>query len=338
MIRKRATIADVAERSGMSRSAVSLVLNNRPGARLSAEAAARIREAAVELDYRPNPMARGLRVGKTGLIGFISDNVTVTRYASAMIRGALDVAGAAEHTVLIAETGRDLGKVTEATRLMLDRGVDGLIFAVMAAAEIDIPEIPAEVPFVLCNATAATGGPHVLPAEWDAGYAMSTALLDAGHRRIVLVGYDPDKPEPRRSCTIGDRYDGIFAGFQKYGVAPVAVSETQVWEPESGYEGMAHLLDAGHDFTAALCLNDRMAFGAMQQLMMRGMRVPEDMSLSSFDDDVIATYVHPSLSTAGLPHEEMGREAMRMVLDSVREPERRLVPMPVHLRGTIATV
>ena len=76
----------------MSKTAVSLVLNNRPNSRLSAEAEQRVREAARELNYRPNPAARSLRLGTARTVGFISDDVIVTRYASAMIRGALDVA------------------------------------------------------------------------------------------------------------------------------------------------------------------------------------------------------------------------------------------------------
>ena len=85
---KRTTLADVAALAGVSPTAVSLVLNDKPGSRLSADAAARIRAAAEQLDYRPNPAARSLRVGKTQTVAFLSDDETVTRYASAMIRGA----------------------------------------------------------------------------------------------------------------------------------------------------------------------------------------------------------------------------------------------------------
>lgn len=81
------TLADVASLAGVSSTAASLVLNDRPGSRLSADAAARIRAAAEQLNYRPNPAARSLRLGKTQTVAFLSDDVTVTRYASAMIRG-----------------------------------------------------------------------------------------------------------------------------------------------------------------------------------------------------------------------------------------------------------
>src|SRR6476659_7992556 len=122
---KRVTLADVAERAGVSKTAVSLVLNDRPGSRLSDAVVERVRAAASELNYRPNHAARSLRVGKTQIVGFISDDVAITRYASAMIRGALDAALHYEHTVLIAETGSDPGRREQAVQAMLDRQPDG---------------------------------------------------------------------------------------------------------------------------------------------------------------------------------------------------------------------
>jgi LacI family transcriptional regulator len=126
-VTKRPTLADVAKRSGMSVTAVSLVLNDRPGSRLSEEAKTRIRTAAQELEYRPNPAARSLRLGKTRTIGFVSDDVTITRYGSAMIRGALTEADAHDYTVLMAETAGHPQRIERAIKAMLDRRPDGLI-------------------------------------------------------------------------------------------------------------------------------------------------------------------------------------------------------------------
>ena len=128
---KRATLADVARLAGLSTTTVSMVLNNRPNTRLSADTAARVRAAAAELNYRPNPAARGLRLGKTRTVGFISDEVTVTRYASAMIRGLLEEAERLDHTVLIAESGSRAEKIANALEVMLDRQTDGIVFGLM---------------------------------------------------------------------------------------------------------------------------------------------------------------------------------------------------------------
>ncbi len=338
-MKKRATLADVAALSGMSTTAVSLVLNNRPGSRLSEETAERIRTAARELNYRPNPAARSLRVGKTRTIGFISDDVTVTRYASAMIRGALDVAEAHEHTVLIAETGSNPKRVEQALRAMVDRRADGVIFGLMGAKEIDVPTIPYDVPAVLLNATCPAGLPSVLPAEREAGYQVAKLLIDAGHRRIGLIGYSDELwAQPRLSATVGDRYAGIFAALDEAGIDLVARVEEKVWEPETGYRGMCEILDSGEYLTGLIALNDRVAFGAYQALAERGRRIPDDLSIASFDDDVIAAYLRPGLTTAQIPYEVMGRRAMEMLLDPESPTGQVRVPMPLMVRGSVRPV
>ena len=89
------------------------------------------------------------------------------------------------------------------------------------------------------------------------------------------------------------------------------------------------------DATAVIAMNDRLAFGAYQAIWERGLRIPVDLSIASFDDDVIATYVHPGLTTVRIPYEEMGREAMAMLLSG--RPEGHIqVPMPLRERESVA--
>lgn len=150
----RATLADVAALSGMSTAAVSLVLNDRPGTRISAEAMARIRAAADELNYEPNPAARILRTGRTRTIGFVSDEVTITRYASRMIVGALAAAKQHEHAVMMAETEGDPRALREAVNSMLKWRVDGIAVALMAARLVELPTITTRTP-----SSSSTGAP-----------------------------------------------------------------------------------------------------------------------------------------------------------------------------------
>lgn len=334
---RRPTLADIAARAGLSTAAVSMILNDRPGTRLSAETAERVRAIAAELRYRPNPAARSLRVGKTATVGFISDDVTVTRYASAMIRGLLDVADEHDHTVLIAETGHDAKRMTEAVEVMLDRNVDGIVFGALGARQIELPPIPAAVPVVLVNAATAEGHTNVLPDEYEAGFGITRLLLEGGaHSRIALVGTSPwAERDPTISVTIGLRSDGIRDAAREFGSAIVAEKPFRSWEPKYGYAGTTELLDSGEDFTALICLNDNLAFGAYQALQERGLRIPEDMSIVSFDDDEIAGYLRPGLTTVRIPYEEMGRRAMQLVLDPGRPAVIPRVPMPIHVRESI---
>jgi LacI family transcriptional regulator len=325
---RRVTIADVARASGMSRAAVSLILNDRPGTGLSEEAAARVRAAADRLGYRPDPAAQSLRLGRSKSIGFISDQVTLTRYATAMLRGALDEAQAHGRIVLMAETRGDPGILAQSVEAMLDRRVDGLMFGLMSARLIDVPAIPPDTPRVIVNGKTAGGDPSILPEERAAGYAVAAHLLRAGHRRIGVIGDLPHlMHDPRGSVTIPDRFAGIAAAFDEAGVRPERVTVSD-WQPADGYHGVHRLLAKHPDLTAILACNDNVAFGVYQALMQLGRSVPDDMSVISFDDEELAEYQRPGLTTAQLPYEEMGRRGVRMLLGGL-EPADELVP--VHL-------
>ena len=233
---KRATLADVAQLAGLSTTTVSMVLNDRPNTRLSKDAADRVRSAAAKLNYRPNPAARGLRLGKTRTVGFISDEVTITRYASAMIRGLLEEAEARDHTVLISESGRRADRIASALDLMLDRQADGIVFGLMGAKQIDVPVLP-DLPVVIANATSTPGHPCVLPDEYRAGYEAAKYLLDRGHRRIGFIGRSEALLDPAISATIGSRYAGLDAAMAEAGLSFAHQVDGRYWEPDFGYAG-----------------------------------------------------------------------------------------------------
>ncbi|HET7399577.1 MAG TPA: LacI family DNA-binding transcriptional regulator [Intrasporangium sp.] len=336
---KRATLADVAARAGLSKTAVSLVLNERPGSRLSAEAVQRIRDAARELNYRPNPAARSLRMGKTRTIGFVSDKVTITRFASAMIRGLLDVADEHDHGVLIAETGDHPKQLARALESMIDRQVDGIVFGSVGARLLNLPALPDHVRGVAVNCVGPTSRSVVLPSEHEAGYRMTRLLIEAGHAEgIGIIGNAPQAiATPQISVTIGSRFAGIHEALDEARAAPVAVADIEVWEPWHGYDAAKEVLGSGAPVTALLCLNDRVAFGAYQAAQERGLRIPDDISIASFDDDEIASYLRPGLTTARLDYQGMGRLAAELILLRDDSEGEHLVPMPVQLRESIAT-
>ncbi|GAA1979895.1 LacI family DNA-binding transcriptional regulator [Terrabacter lapilli] len=337
---KRPTLADVAARAGLSKTAVSLVLNDRPGSRLSADAVARIHAAASELGYRPNAQARSLRLGTTGTIGFISDDVTVTRFASAMIRGLLDAADERDRGVLIAETFQHPKQLRKAMEAMADRQVDGLVFGALAARLIDLPPLPDGMRAVTVNCVNPEVPVAVLPDEDAAGYAVTRRLLDAGHGAgLGIIGNAPvARSDPRVSVTISRRFDGIERALREAGVTPVAVEDIEKWEPWNGYDATRRVLESGAPVTGLLCLNDRVAFGAHQALTERGLRVPDDVSIASFDDDELASYLRPGLTTARLPYQEMGRQALELLLDPEAATGEHLVDMPLQGRGSIRSL
>lgn len=336
MARNRVTLADVAREAGLSITAASMILNGRPETGLSKESHDRVFAAAEALNYRPNVAARGLRTDKTRTIGFISDEIATTRYAGGLIKGALEAAEEARHVILLLETGGDPRREAEAIGAVLDRQVDGIIFATMRSREFFVPELPTSTSVVMLNATNSHHPVSVLPDEFAGGRAAIELLLDHGHSAgIALIGQNDEVERDRfRSATVEARVAGIRGAMRERGLTFVAEESIPVWEPEHGYRAVHELFARRDDVRALLCLNDRLAFGAYQALAELGLSVPGDVSVVGFDNDEVASYLRPELSTIALPHEEMGRRAVKLLLEGA-SGESVLVPMPVVSRSSV---
>jgi LacI family transcriptional regulator len=337
MANKRVTLTDVARLAGLSTTAASMILNGRPDTRLSQDAHDRVNAAAQALGYRPNVAARGLRTDKTLTIGFISDVVATTRFASGLIKGALEAAEAAGHVVLVLETGGDPARETEAIGAVLDRQVDGIIFATMRARELFVPELPADTGVVILNASNSRYPASVLPDEVEGGRSAVRLLFEHGHRSgIALIGQNDEvERDVFRSVTVSRRVSGIRSAMSEFELAFVAEESIWLWEPEEGYTTTKKLLDRGLPLTALLCMNDRIAFGAYQAVAEAGLKVPGDVSVVSFDNDELAAYLRPGLTTVALPHEAMGKRAVELLLSGDAHDEV-LIPMPVVVRASIS--
>lgn len=334
MQKKRVTLADVARLAGLSTTAASMILTGRPDTRLSADAHAKVHAAAASLGYRPNVAARALRTDKSRSIAFISDYVATTRFASGLIRGALAAAEEAKHVMLVLETGGEPSREIQAVEAALDRQVDGLIFAAMRAREVFVPDLPINVPTIMLNGTSARFPVSVLPDEYRGGRRAVELLRDAGITDgVALLGHNADSEAGLfRSETIARRLAGIRYAMIANGMHFVAELSCWNWEPAHGYDLTRKLLKTKRP-RALLCLNDRLAFGAYQALGEAGITVPEDIALVSFDNDELASYLRPGLTTIGLPHEEMGRKAVELMLGGIGAAQ--LVEMPVIERGSL---
>lgn len=338
MTGKRVTLADVARLAGLSPTAVSLILNGRPNTRLSQDARDRAFSAAQALGYRPNLSARALRGDKTHTIGFISDMVTTTRFASGLIEGTIAAAEEAGHVVLVMETNGDPRRQAVAVEAVLDRQADGILFASMRAREVDLPEVPAGTEVVMLNAASPIHRRSVLPDEEAGGRAAVDLLVQHGHRDgIALIGQrDQVSAELLRSIAVTRRMAGITEAMRAHHLSFIDEESISIWVPDRGYAATKAVLERGRPVTALLCLNDRIAFGAYQALADAGLSVPDDISVISFDDDELASYLRPGLTTIGLPHEAMGEKAVQLLLNPSTDEEV-LIPMPTIARSSVGT-
>jgi LacI family transcriptional regulator len=299
------------------------------------------------VQYRPNILSIGLRTGTTRTIGFVSDTVATSRFAGELIKGALEAARERGVMLFIGETEGDPELERGLVQAMYDRQVDGLILASMYTRAIALPKGLTSAPAVLLNALSKRPSllPSVLPDEAEAGRAAARVLLDAGHRdEIHLIGAGPGKRDvPPGGVAAMERLEGIRTTLAGAGVKVASGRLLLAWQPQNGLEATTALLQKVRP-RALICFNDRLALGAYQALADFGLRVPTDVSVVSFDDDAIASWVRPGLTTIAIPHYDLGRAAVDVLFDEIdrdpRETHRQAavhrVAMPVRMRESVA--
>lgn len=332
MANRRVTLVDVAARAGVSRTTASFVLSGRRDMRISVDAEQRVMRAARELNYRPNLMARGLRTSLTHTIGLISDTLATEPFAGEVVRGALATALHHHRLLFIGESEGDPAVEEGLVQDMLDRGVDGFLYATMFTRQVKLPAALRGHPHVLLNClNRDRNATAVVPDERAAGRAAARVLIDAGHRGgIHLIGSSPASVYAAKERVAGIDETLAAAGTKLAG--KVACE----WWPESACQAVADLLAKGVRPAALICLNDRIAFGAYQAVQEAGLAVPGDVSVVSFDDSDLASWVRPALTSVALPHVELGRRAVELLLDAGHGPGVRMIPMPLHARDSVA--
>lgn len=338
MARRTATMWQVAERAGVSQATVSLVLNNAPGNRVTEATRARVMEAVEALGYRTNAFAKSLRSGQSGMIGFVSDEVATSPFAGRLLKGAQMQAWESGHIILSVDTFGEKALEASAIDMMLSYRVLGVIYASMYHQIVEVPKALDEVPTVVANAQSLSGRfSSVFPDEVQGGYIATRQLLEAGHERIGYI--DIQSSESRLPAGTGRR-EGYRRALAEAGLAAdPRLIRYGTGIVEDGLALTAELLDEPDAPTAIFCGNDRTAWGAYRAIEARGLRVPEDCSIVGFDDqDTVAPYLDPGLTTVALPYERMAREAVSLLLAENREePRTHPIECSPVLRGSVAS-
>lgn len=305
----RVGLKDVAEAAGVSVTTVSHVLNQTPHVRVSPQTRQRVQDVAARLNYRPNRMARGLRTRSSGMIGLLTEEIATTPHAGRIILGAQESASRHHLTLAIINSAlmADADERREDVNTLLDRDVDGILYATVYHDVVSPPAELRTVPAVLIGARdRADRVPSVIPDEQQGAHDAILALAAAGHRRIAFAGNADDVPATR------GRRVGYLTGMEAAGlpVEPDLMADAES-EAVGGHDAASRLLEAEEPPTAIFCYNDRMAMGVYRALNDRHLRIPEDISVIGFDDQQpIASGLFPGLTTVALPHYEMGAWAV----------------------------
>jgi len=321
MPRKKVTSHDVAQRAGVSRTTVSFVLNNVPGARISEETRRRVLEAAKELGYLPHAAARSLASQKTHTIGLVlcqsPDRVFHDAFLPEVLGGVGEVMRGKGYRVLV-ESVEDVARPNAYIDLIREQRIDGLLLSGPRSDDEELPRLrDEEFPVVLLGQLPGSGLPSVDVDNADGACKAVEHLISLGHRRIGLITNAP--PQYTSSA---HRLQGYYLALQKHGI-PYDDSLVRYGDftEEGGYDRMMELLELDPPPTAVFVASDLVAFGALAAIRDRGLSVPHDVAVVGFDDVRLARYVTPPLTTVRLPAYELGRTAARLILNWVERGE-----------------
>src|SRR5947209_4006604 len=295
---RRVGIRDVAAAAGVSVTTVSHILNRVEGSRLTPETRERVLRVAEQLGYAPNSLARGLRLQRSQTIGFISDQIATTPNAGRIILGAQEAAAAQDMVLLLVNTSGDPQLERRSIEMLLQRQVDGVLYAAMYHRFVQVPQNLSSTPCVLLDARCDDPAvPFVVPDEVQGGYSAVRALTECGHRRIGMAVGVADIP------AMHGRIEGYRKALAEVGVPfdpalvvsePTLISGPGAGDAAVGYRAAMRLLTAKPRPTGVFSFNDRMAVGVYRAAAELGLSIPRDLSVVGFDNqEVISDVFQP---------------------------------------------
>lgn len=327
--RRRTTLADIARLVGVSEATVSRALRDDP--QISEQTRRRTRQAADDLEYVPNVAARNLASRQSRMLGLMVPDVTDPMHAG-VVSGFEAVASGQGYTVIVLNSQRDPHREARAIRELRAHQVAGVAFCGLVtdtgAALAAVRPSPAVFvgPEGLRDASIPTTTGHVLAAEADGIRQLVAHLADTGRHRISYLAGPPMASDRVRR-------DAIAATLESLGLEP----RLREFPAATDWDGYARIVDlvARERPEALVCYDDRAALTLMSALRARGMRVPDDVAVTGFDDIPFARLANPQLTTVAQPIEAMGERAARMLLDAIRTariPDTEVFPVRLMVR------
>jgi LacI family transcriptional regulator len=308
-----ASITDVARRAGVSPSIVSRLLNDDPTLRIRDETRARVLAAVDALDYAPNHAARALRKSQVGTIGLAVPDMHNPVYA-AILEGARPAATEQGYVLMLTDLDDLASDTTTFRRIVRGGAIDGLLLQRdgSAASRVVDRVAPSQTPVVVLNERVRAPSSGVAVDDRQAAALATRHLLELGHTDIAHLRVRGRNSRSR------DRQAGWEDAMQAAGLRPAprllgyggATSET-------GYQGMAALLQETRRPTAVFVGSVLAAVGALAAARDAGITVPGELSVVGYHDTWLADHVDPPLTVVRLPLQDMGREAVRVLVDLI---------------------
>ena len=324
---RQPTLRDVAALADVDPSVVSRVLNDNPRLSITPETRARVVAAIKELDYRPNVMARGLRLSRTWTIGLVLPDLTNPVYGQ-MVKGAQIRAQGAGYAVVVGSPLNAHSIEPSFARLLEEGRFDGLLVASAMLDGDDIRELATGAPPVVIVNRRVDGVEASVILDDAAGSSLATGhLLGLGHERLAHIGGPADVDTSVR------RREGFERAAARDRAAQTVVVAGAGYDAESGYEATMRLFRGELEITGIFAANVMIAIGAIRAAEELGKAIPGDMSIVALHDFQLAAFTQPPLTTVAMPLEELGAAAVDVLLARIEggSGESRVITTPPAL-------
>lgn len=308
-----ATIKDIAKRAEVSHSTVSRALRGIP--LISDETSARVRQIAQEMGYLPSAAARSLKTHQTKALGVVVRNID-DPFFSEILQGIEDVAAQEGYSIFISSSQNDAERERSVVRSMREHRVDGLIICStsFSSGQSRLLLEHGALIVVINNQAAEEYRYSIHHDDEDGCRQIARYLIGLGHRRIAYLG------NSLSGRTTLDRLAGFRQEMQS---ASLLLPKEYIRQalgggPEHGAAALKQILNLKKRPTALICFNDMMAIGVLKELQEAGISVPEQCSVTGFDNIMFSAYTNPPLTTFDQPKKYIGAEAARLVLELLR--------------------
>ena len=315
------SIKDIAKKAGVSHTTVSRALRGSP--LISDETTKRIQATARNLGYFPSTAARSLKTNRSQAIGVIVSNID-DPYFSEILQGIEEIAQANNYSLFMAASQHDSAREASIVQAMRQHRVDGVIICSTTFSDEQSQHFSKYgVPIVVVNNQAVEDYRYsIYHDDVDGSRQLTKYLIALGHRKIAYLG------NSNSGRTTQDR----LAGFrQEMETAGLPTSEDYVYEipgsePEKSVSAVDYFFSLHERPTAIVCFNDMIAIGMLKGLNERGVRVPQEISITGFDNIVFSNYTNPPLTTIDQPKRFIGQKAAELILSLLNTTSKISVP------------
>jgi LacI family transcriptional regulator len=315
---KRASLKDIAESLNVSKTLVSLVLNNKADEwGISEETQKKVRKKAEELNYYPNQMARGLRTGKSNIIGLVVADISNPFYAKISRTIEFEVARLGYH-LLVCSSDEVEEKEIKLIELLRDRQrVEGLIVATTQQNAEQFNQLKKQqYPLVFIDRKLPGFSASYVGVDNNKGaYQMVEHLIKSGMKKIGMVNISP-----MHLSTLNERVDGYKDALKKNGIKfnndwVQSVSYNDIANTTA--EAVSKLLSPSVGVQAIFTVNNYVAINCLQAIHKMKKRIPQDVAIVCFDDLDAFNFSHPPLTTVAQPVEQIGEESVKLLMKQI---------------------